>query len=60
MPECVLQQSLDTHFEGFADIGITTDMTSDSALHALCLRSWPAVRTVSLDLTASDSRYIRV
>ena len=26
-----------------------------SALHVLCLRSWPAVRTVSLDLAASDS-----
>ena len=26
-----------------------------SALHALCLRSWPTVRTASLDLAASDS-----
>ncbi len=45
-----------------SDIGINTNTTSDFSstvepLHALCLRSWPAVRTVSLDLTASDSRY---
>ncbi len=31
--------------------------TPTSALHALCLRSWPAVRTVSLDLAASDNSY---
>ncbi len=43
----------------FADIGITTDKTSNileyiSAVLALCLRSWPAVGTVSLALPVSN------
>ena len=53
VPDCTLQQSLDTHAEGFysADIVMTTNATSDSALHALSLRSWPAV-----GLSASTSQ----
>jgi len=41
-----------------ADIGIITDTTSNhSTMHTLCLRSWPAVRTVSLVLSVSNRRY---
>ena len=39
-----------------ADIGIPTNTTSDSALHALCLRSWPAVRlSASTSQSAADA-----
>ena len=39
-----------------ADIGISTTTTSDSALHALCLRSWPAVRlSASTSQSAADA-----
>ena len=37
-----------------AGIGINTNTTSDSALHALCLRSWPAVR-LSASTSAADA-----
>ena len=40
-----------------ADIGIPLTQPPTSALRALCLRSWPASWTVSLDLTASSRRY---
>jgi len=39
-----------------SDIGIITNTTSDSALHALCLRSWPAVRlSASTSQSAADA-----
>ena len=39
-----------------ADIGISINTTSDSALHALCLRSWPAVRlSASTSQSAADA-----
>ncbi len=58
VPDCTLQKSLDTHSEGFllCCYRYTTDTTSISALHALCLRSWPTNWTVSLDLTVSSRR----
>ncbi len=40
-----------------ADIGIPWIQPPISALRALCLRSWPANWTVSLNLTVSSGRY---
>ncbi len=40
-----------------ADIGIPLTQPLISALRALCLRSWPANWTVSLDLTVSCRHY---
>ena len=40
-----------------ADIGIPLIQPPISALRALCLRSWPANWTVSLDSTVSSRRY---
>ena len=56
VPYCTLQQSLDTHAEGFysADIGIPLTQPPISALSALCLCSWLASWTASLDLIISN------
>ncbi|DBA82575.1 TPA: hypothetical protein ACH3X2_000786 [Trebouxia sp. C0005] len=61
VPDCTLRQSLDTHSEGFysADIGMATNTISNSALHALCLRSWPAVRlSASTSQSAADAEVV--
>ncbi|DBA70691.1 TPA: hypothetical protein ACH3X2_012067 [Trebouxia sp. C0005] len=42
-----------------ADIGVTTNTTSSSAPHALCLRSWPAVRlSASTPQSAADATVV--
>ena len=40
-----------------ADLSIPLTQPFNLALRALCLRSWPADWTVSLDLTVSSRRY---
>lgn len=39
--------------------GVQSGWPKVRAEHMLCLRLWPAVRIVSLDLTVSDRRYER-